>query len=225
MIYIKHLFNFVPEIETMEFNDKQLQIIETAEKLFADRGFKGTSIRDIAEEADINVAMISYYFGSKEKLMEAIFEVRIGTVQMRIESLLKDDSITPLQKVNMLVDEHVERVAQKECFFKIMISEQLINKNPAILNAAKQLKIRNAELVSQLIKDGQKKGVFKKKVDVVLMLNTLIGTVWQTMMSRDYYREFNNLQSMPDGEFNTLIKRKISIHIKTLFKELLTNEA
>ncbi len=224
MINIKRLFNFAQKLKQMKFNDKQLQIIETAEKLFADRGFKGTSVRDIAEEAGINVAMISYYFGSKVKLMEAIIEVRIGSVQMRIEDLLKDDSITPLQKINMLVDEHVERVSQKECFYKIMITEQLITKNPTVLNAARQLKIRNAKLVSQLIRDGQKKGVFKKKVDVVLMLNTMVGTVWQTMMNRDYYREFNSLQSLPDEAFNTLIKRKISTHIKTLFKDLLTNE-
>jgi AcrR family transcriptional regulator len=209
----------------MEFNDKQLQIIETAEKLFAEKGFKGTSVRDIAEEADINVAMISYYFGSKVKLMEAIFEVRIGSVQMRLENLLKDDSLSPLQKINMLVDEHVESVSQKECFFKIMITEQLFNKNPAILNAARQLKIRNAELVGRLIRDGQKKGVFKKNIDVILMVNTMVGTVWHTMINRDFYRDFYNLQSLSDTAFDTLIKRKISIHIKSLFKDLLTNEA
>ena len=61
----------------MEHNDKQVHIIETAEKLFALHGFAGTSIRDISREAGINVAMVSYYFGSKEKLMEAIFHHRI----------------------------------------------------------------------------------------------------------------------------------------------------
>ena len=225
MTNIKQLFKFAPEINKMEFNDKQLQIIETAEKLFADKGFKGTSVRDIAEEAGINVAMISYYFGSKEQLMEAIFEVRIGSVQMRLEDLLKDDSMTPIQKINMLIDEHVERVSQKESFYKIMITEQLINKNPVVIHAVNQLKIRNAELVGQLIKDGQKKGVFKKKVDLVLKLNTLVGTVSHTMMNKDYYREFYSLQSVSDEEFNTLLKRKVSVHIKSLFKELLTNEA
>jgi len=213
------------KLKHMEFNDKQLQIINAAENLFADKGFSSTSVRDIAEEAGVNVAMISYYFGSKEKLMEAIFQARIGSITMRIESLLKDDSLSPLQKVNMLVDEHIERVMQKECFFKIMITEQLINKNPAILNAAKELKVSNARLVNDLIKDGQKKGVFKKKVDVVLMLNTMVGTVWQTMMSRPYYREFHKLDNLSEDELNTLIKRKLSIHIKTLFKDILTNEA
>jgi len=209
----------------MEFNDKQLQIIQTAETLFADKGFGSTSVRDIAEVAGVNVAMISYYFGSKEKLMEALFEYRIGSVKMRIENLIKDDSIGPLQKVNMLVDEHLEKVIQKECFFKIMITEQLINKNSALLNAVKELKLKNAQVISELIKDGQKKGIFKKKVDVVLMLNTMVGTVWQTMMSKEYYREFHKLDNLSEDELNTLIKRKLSVHIKTLFKDILTNEA
>ncbi|MEP7106345.1 MAG: TetR family transcriptional regulator [Ferruginibacter sp.] len=208
----------------MEFNDKQIQIIETAERLFAERGFDGTSVRDIADDAGINVAMISYYFGSKEKLMEALFELRVGSVKIRVESLIKDESLTPIEKVNMLIDEHIDRVMQKQCFYKIMIGVQVTNKNPAILKAANNVKIRNAEVVSELIRDGQKKGVFKKKIDVVLMLNTMVGTVSQSIMSQRYYREFNKQQDIPDEEFEVILKRKLSIHIKTLFKAILTNE-
>lgn len=208
----------------MDFNDKQIQIIETAETLFAERGFDGTSVRDIADEAGVNVAMISYYFGSKEKLMEALFELRVGGVKSRVETLIKDDNLSPFEKVNMLVDEHIERIMQKQCFHKIMVGVQVTNKNPAILRAANNVKIRNAEMVSELIKDGQKKGVFKKKIDVVLMLNTMVGTVSQTMMSQQYYREFNKQQDMTDGEFEVILKRRLSIHIKTLFKAILTNE-
>jgi AcrR family transcriptional regulator len=47
----------------IEFTEKQLAIITTAERLFSIKGFEGTSVRDIAQEAGINVAMISYYFG------------------------------------------------------------------------------------------------------------------------------------------------------------------
>ena len=209
----------------MDFTDKQIQIIETAETLFAERGFDGTSVRDIADEAGVNVAMISYYFGSKEKLMEALFELRVGSVKSRVESLLKDEKLGPLEKVNMLIDEHIDRIMQKQCFHKIMVGVQVTNKNPAILKAANNVKIRNAEVVTELIKDGQKKGVFKKKIDVVLMMNTMIGTVSQTMMSLQYYREFNKQQDMTDGEFEVILKRRLSIHIKTLFKAILTNEA
>ena len=227
MILIKRLFNFALSkcFLTMELNEKQIQIIETAERLFAERGFDGTSVRDIADEAGVNVAMISYYFGSKEKMMEALFELRVGSVKIRVESLIKDQSLSPLEKVNMLIDEHIDRVMQKQCFHKIMMGVVATNKNPAILKAANSVKIRNAEVVTELIKDGQKKGVFKKKIDVILMMNTMVGTVSQTMMSQTYYREFNKQQDMSDEEFELLLKRRLSIHIKTLFKAILTNEA
>lgn len=209
----------------MDFTEKQIQIIETAEALFAERGFDGTSVRDIADQAGINVAMISYYFGSKEKLLEALFELRVGSVKIRVESLIKDDSLSPIEKVNMLIDEHIDRVMQKPAFHKIMLGAQVTNKNPFILKAADNVKIKNAAVVSELIKDGQKKGVFKKKIDVVMMLNTMVGTVSQTMMSQHYYREFNNQQDMPDEEFLAVLKRRLSLHIKILFKAILTNEA
>jgi AcrR family transcriptional regulator len=208
-----------------EFNEKQLQIIETAERLFAQKGFDGTSVRDIAEEASINVAMISYYFGSKEKLMEAIFEVKIGRVQMRVEELMKQDNMSPIQKINTLIEEHIERVMKSQQFYRIMICEQVSNSNPAIMAKVKQLKLRNAELIAELIKDGQKKGDFKKKVDVVLMLNTMIGTVWQAIISKEHYREFTNSQTLTDEEYETQLKKRLNIHIKTLFKAILTNEA
>ncbi len=209
----------------MEFNDKQIQIIDIAEKLFAERGFDGTSVRDIADEAGINVAMISYYFGSKEKLMEALFELRVGSVIIRVESLIKDESLSPIEKVNMLIDEHIDRVLQKQCFHKVMMGVLVTNKNPAILEAANSVKIRNAAIITELIKEGQKKGQFKKKVDVILMINTMVGTVSQCMMSQQYYREFNKQQDVPDDEFLLTLKRRLSIHIKTLFKAILTNEA
>ena len=60
----------------MEYNAKQLEIINIAEKLFAKQGFAGTSVRDISQEAEMNVSMISYYFGSKDKLIEAVRRIK-----------------------------------------------------------------------------------------------------------------------------------------------------
>ncbi|HEY1869709.1 MAG TPA: TetR family transcriptional regulator, partial [Chitinophagaceae bacterium] len=59
-----------------EYSEKQVQIMEAAEELFAEKSFDGTSVRDISEQAGVNLAMISYYFGSKEKLMESLIKYR-----------------------------------------------------------------------------------------------------------------------------------------------------
>jgi len=208
----------------MSYSDKQLQILETAERLFAAKGFDGTSVRDIADEAGVNVAMISYYFRSKEKLMETLFEQRMGHIKMRVESLLKDDTLSPFQKMEILADEHIDRVMHRQQFHKIMYCEQVLNKNPIIIRMVTDLKMRNLAVISKLIQDGQKKGVFKKKIDVVMLLTTMIGTVSHMLVSQEYYRVFNNMQEMPDDEFGETIKKRLSNHIKTLFKAILMYE-
>ena len=63
------MFNFASH---MGINEKQLKILQVTERLFSEHGFDGTSVRTIAKQAQVNIAMISYYFGSKEKLLESL---------------------------------------------------------------------------------------------------------------------------------------------------------
>ncbi|HLZ87627.1 MAG TPA: TetR family transcriptional regulator, partial [Puia sp.] len=48
------------------------KIMEAARKLFTQRGFAATRTRDIAEEAGINLALLNYYFRSKQKLFDIV---------------------------------------------------------------------------------------------------------------------------------------------------------
>jgi len=209
----------------MEYNEKQKQIISTAERLFSTKGFDGTSVRDIADEAGVNIAMISYYFGSKEKLMEALFEQRTTNIKLKVESLLQDEKLTSLEKIDILVDDYIIKAMDKQQFFKIMICEQVINKNPTIISLITDLKKKNVEEISKIIERGQKKGEFKKNVDVILLMNTLIGCVTQMMISIEHYREYNNLQAVPQDDFTQQVKTKLGKHIKFLLKALLSYEA
>ncbi|RYY81603.1 MAG: TetR/AcrR family transcriptional regulator, partial [Chitinophagaceae bacterium] len=113
----------------MAYNEKQLQIIRTAEALFAQKGYDGASVRDIAEAAGVNSAMISYYFGSKEGLIKALFEERTADIALKVDTLLRDASKTPWEKVECLIDDYVERIANKVQFHKIMMYEQMLEKN------------------------------------------------------------------------------------------------
>ncbi|QAY66875.1 TetR family transcriptional regulator [Paenibacillus protaetiae] len=54
--------------------DVKLRILLTAKRLFAKQGYDGTTVRQICEEANANIALISYYFGGKENLFGQIFE-------------------------------------------------------------------------------------------------------------------------------------------------------
>lgn len=60
--------------------DRRQEIVRAAEKLFSMRSYEAVSIRDIAGAADVNSALIRYYFGSKEDLYRALFESRYHTI-------------------------------------------------------------------------------------------------------------------------------------------------
>lgn len=208
----------------MEFNEKQVLIMDAAEKLFAEKGFAGTSVRDISEEADVNLAMISYYFGSKEKLLEDIFKYRTQFITLQLEHMLQDKKMTSLEKVNQLIDNYISRIMQQQCFHKIMSREQMVIMGGTTRKLIYQLKRTNQDLVKQLIAEGQKNKEFKKNVDVPLMMATLIGTTSHLVTTQHYFRELNDLQSMPEEEFQQHLKKKLSHHLKTIFKAILTYE-
>lgn len=208
----------------MEYSEKQIQIMEAAEQLFAEQGFAGTSVRDIAEKAGVNLAMISYYFGSKEKLMEAMFSYWGQYMQLQLQSLLHTKDLSPMQKFEKLIDDYIDRITKKQCFHKIMIREQMANREGPIARQIFQLKQSNQALIGQLIQEGQKKGDFKKNVDAIFLMMTLVGTTSQLMTTQHYYREANNLQSLSGEEFDKHIKKKLSNYLKTIFKAILTHE-
>lgn len=209
----------------MEYNEKQVQILEAAEKLFSDKGFDGTSVRDIAEKAGVNLAMISYYFGSKEKMMEAMFSYRSESFKLQLETMIRNNELEPMQKVEYLIDQYIEKLMNQQCFHRVMVREQMVNNNGFIATQLKQLKIRNQALISQLIEDGQKKKAFRKDIDIPLLMMTLVGTISQLLTTQHYYKEINGLDAMSEEEFQKHMKRKLSLHLKKIFKEMLTHEA
>lgn len=220
------MFNFAPRIQKaiMEYNEKQVQIMETAEVLFAEKGFNGTSVRDIAEKANVNLAMISYYFGSKDKLLEALFGYRGEIYKIKLESMIENKEMTSLDKMNTLIDHYIDKIMQQQCFSRIMVREQVLNHTGHTAELIFQMKKKNQELVSKLIHQGQKRGEFKKNIDIPLMMATLIGTANHTIATQHYYREINDLNSISDEEFQKHIKKKLSQHLKKLFKAILTND-
>lgn len=58
------------------------EILHAGRKLFAERGFDGTSMRAIAAEADVDAALIGHYFGGKEGLFEAVMELPVDPVAL-----------------------------------------------------------------------------------------------------------------------------------------------
>lgn len=205
----------------MALSDKQIKIMEQAERLFSDRGFNGTSVRDIAEAANVNLAMISYYFGSKEKLMEEIFRYRTESFTEQLTQLLDDSSLDPSQKVERMIDEYVNRIFQRQCFHRIMIREQIGSQHPEIAQRIYELKHKNLVLVKKILDEGKEQGMFLADADPEMLMVTLTGTTNQMVSTQKFYQVLNNKEQMSEDDFQAEIKEKLSKHLKKVFKLIL----
>lgn len=198
--------------------------MESAERLFSEKGFNGTSVRDIAEVADVNLAMISYYFGSKEKLLEALFAHRAQNLRVQLQSLVNNKEMPSMDKVYHLIDYYLDRFQKNQCFHRIMAREQVVHTSGHVSDLILNLKRTNLELVKLLIQEGQRRGQFKKNIDITLVMSSLIGTVNHVLTTQHYYKELTNQQSLSDEQFEKYMRKKLSSYLKSIYKAILTDE-
>lgn len=75
--------------------DRRQAILLAAEKLFAQYGYHAVTIRDIAEEAGVPLALVGYYYGQKHELFHAIFEHWRSSIEARLAALRAIDTAHP----------------------------------------------------------------------------------------------------------------------------------
>ncbi|MCP4991258.1 MAG: TetR/AcrR family transcriptional regulator [Colwellia sp.] len=64
------------------------KILDAADVLFADKGFNGTSLREITSQANVNLAAVNYHFGSKKELIKAVMSRYMDELSPQLESAL-----------------------------------------------------------------------------------------------------------------------------------------
>src|SRR5215469_6172712 len=75
--------------------DTKARILDAAEKLFGQKGFEATSLRDITAEAQVNLAAVNYHFQSKDSLIDAVIARRIEPVNRRRLEMLGEAGPDP----------------------------------------------------------------------------------------------------------------------------------
>lgn len=195
--------------------------MEAAVKLFAGKGFDNTSVRDVATSAGVNVAMISYYFGSKEKLLEAIFIKYITTMRTRLEEIVFASNVTPAEKIDRIIETYIDTIAANRHFHLLMIREQGVMKNKVMYDGVKSLKLKNTSLIKGAIKAGAQAGVFKKNVDITILALTVFGTINQAFNTQRFLCEQYRIDPGDEAEFLKVIIPRLKTHLKSIVRSYL----
>lgn len=84
------------------------RILDAARRLFAEHGIQGTSLRQITQEAEVNLAAVNYHFGSKDGLIKELIEQELSPINMERERRLDEaverhgDSPIPVRELNRI---------------------------------------------------------------------------------------------------------------------------
>ena len=156
------------------------RIMLTARDLFIEKGYNGTSVRDIATASGTNVAMINYYFHSKYNLFEIIFEEALDVLIKRVFSILESD-IPFFELVEAWITSYYEILTEYPQIPIFVLNE--INQNPERLtNRIKDYNPYNIFThISNRIEEEAKKGTIRETPPLDFLLNIISLCVFPFM--------------------------------------------
>jgi len=203
--------------------DKKDHILDVAERVFSDLGFDGASTRMISGEAGVNMAMLNYYFGSKEGLFLAVFERKIASFQTLLQNI-GNEGISSWDKLEKCIDNYVDRIIVNNCFQKLINREMSISKHTDLTDKITKILMINVLEFKKIFDEGVKSGSFHKDVDTQLLTATIFGT-------KNYIINAPHISSLMLGHdirdekfLEEKLKPRIKKYMKRLLKAYLMND-
>ena len=169
-----------------KFTEKQIQILDVAEELIAKKGFEGTSVRDISTKANINVAMISYYFGSKEKMMVNLYQYRVQKTRetfAEFTQTIKDGK--PEMQLKEMINFIVKQLLTYNYFHGFVTQE--LRHDDRVKNTLLEFYQTFVKVLDDVIQKGIVTGVFKRAAKSEDIVSMLLGTVVFTIRNKNFY--------------------------------------
>ena len=169
-----------------KFTEKQIHILDIAEELIAKKGFEGTSVRDISAKANINVAMISYYFGSKEKMMVNLYQYRVQKTRETFSEFtqtIKDGK--PEKQLKEIINFLVKQLLKYNYFHGFVTQE--LRHNDKVKDTLLEFYQTCVTILDGVVQKGIVTGVFKRAAKSEDIVSTIIGTVVFTIRNKNFY--------------------------------------
>lgn len=203
--------------------DKKDHILDVAEKIFAEFGYDGASTRAISGEAGVNMAMLNYYFGSKEGVFLAIFERRISSFQKVLAEIGNDESISAWVKLDKYIESYVEKVVNNNCFHIMLNREISKTKKTDLTDTITTIVMKNVKVFQGIISAGIASGEFNKNADQQLLVATVFGTKNYIINTPHISSVVLGFDVMDEKAQEELLKPRLKTYLKTLLKAYLQN--
>lgn len=205
-------YSMAKKKDIVEDHSTEDKIKEAARKVFTKKGFAAARTRDIAEEAGINLALLNYYFRSKQRLFDIVMGENLAHFIVGMKSVIYNEKTTLMQKVEAIVENYIELLKTHPDLPLFILSE--IRANPDKLAA--KLDVRSILIQSVFFRQIAEET--KGKVNPLqFMMNVLGLTIFPFIASP----LLKNIGNMKQADFDRLMqerKKMIPVWVKAMFK-------
>jgi AcrR family transcriptional regulator len=162
------------------------KIKEAARKVFTQKGYAATRTRDIAEESGINLALLNYYFRSKEKLFEIVMAEKMQILLGVLMPVLNDPTTDLPTKIDRIVNNYIDMLIKHPDLPIFVLSE--IHNNPE--RFATQMQVRTVMLESVFVKQLQEA---KPDTHPLQILMSIMGMIIFPFIGRPIFQAVGGL--------------------------------
>lgn len=170
---------------SMEEIDAETKIKTAARKIFLEHGYEGAKIRQIADEAGVNLAMVNYYFRSKDQLFKSIYTDTFRDFLGRMTMMLNDE--TPLEvKIWKIVDRYTDFIMENPQIPMFILAEQRKNGSTFFKEFNIKGLLENSFFRKQLQEEAEKghiRAVQPLQVIVIIMSNIVFPVMAKPIIS------------------------------------------
>lgn len=161
----------------MSVNVTKEKILKVAEECFALYGFDATSTRQLAQKSGVNMSMLQYYFGCKEKLLETLLINQSDLIREELSPLLTMEG-TAWQRLEKMQHIIVDHAWEHRKLFKIVMQELLLHQREMMANISHKSFSETFSVMREVIADGIAKKEFRDGVDADLVISMVKGTLF-----------------------------------------------
>ena len=187
------------------------KIKEAARQVFTQKGFAATRTRDIAEAAGINLALLNYYFRSKEKLFDLVMLENIQKFVMAMKGVFNNEAMTLVEKVTALIDNYISLLVKNPNLPLFILSE--IRANPEKLAA--NMGLREMLLQSDFYRQLQAAG---HQVHPIHFIMNIIGLAVFPFIANPLLKVIGDLKQADFDKLMEERRRMIPLWIDAMLK-------
>ena len=175
-------------LDQITAKDKVRQkIIDAASELYVKKGFKATSIEEIAEKAGVTIPVTYQYIKNKSEIMRLIMEDMLSIFKENLISQLKDIS-DPEERLSIAISLYFRMLDQQQD--KVLLMYQ---KSSSLDKESKSrimsMEVELSKIFGDIIEDGIKKGVFKDDINVDVVSYNIIMLAHMWSLKRWHFRK------------------------------------